>query len=289
MGKDVVDEIDRLVDESLSRPIVDDYNSDRYDKCFHCHRNWHGLAVTEQIARMYGRGVFDESYVAAEDDSKILCPGSDFIGPVAAQPTWRANAWSELMPGWIDEWPAFRWGRMTTGQRRWWRTQLPSDAQIELRHEPNRVILEIGDDSASFDAGDVHFEYEYDDEVMIHQSTHPAARTTMDVLADNAPGIGGTWTPLTAPGVTGHPADLSAPPYAGQIQRFTYTLADVEDLRAAAWRVDDAVATIAETVPDWSWDEPRPTRAEILEARQQANTAREQRLERFRARPEDAR
>ncbi|WP_131810459.1 hypothetical protein [Mycolicibacter heraklionensis] len=77
-----MDTIDRLVDESLATGPVDDYNTNRYDKCWHCDRDWHGIAITERIERMRWSGRFDEAYRVADDDSPVLCPGSDFIGPV---------------------------------------------------------------------------------------------------------------------------------------------------------------------------------------------------------------
>lgn len=50
--------------------------------CFHCHRHWHGLPITERVAEMYDKGLFDETYRTDTDTSRILCPGSEFIGPV---------------------------------------------------------------------------------------------------------------------------------------------------------------------------------------------------------------
>jgi hypothetical protein len=288
----IIDVIDLLVDESLSKPIVDDYNADRYDRCWHCSRPWHGIVITEKIAEMYGRGVFDESYRVDADDSKILCPGSDFIGPVAQQPRWQGG------PVWIGHartlapiplrvaaiWDA-HWNEITTGRRRWWRTQLPSDAQIELRREPARstITLEIGDLSETFDVEDVHFEHEV-----------TANTRVMDVLAEVAPGIGGTWTPLTAPGVTQHPdVHPMHGVYTSYVENVTYS--DSRDGRgytpvnaesqpsaplvvAGHW-VDDGPASHF-AVDEWQWERPR-TRADILERRRQANAAQHQRLERF--------
>lgn len=85
---DIVDRIDELVDQQLSTGPVDDYNADRYDRCPHCDRHWHGLAITERIAEMYRYGRFDEAYSADEDDSRVLCQGSDFIGPMPAEVKW---------------------------------------------------------------------------------------------------------------------------------------------------------------------------------------------------------
>ena len=82
----LLDTIDELVDESLSTGPVDDYNTNRYDKCWHCGRDWHGIAITERIEQMRWSGRFDETYRVADDDSPVLCPGSDFIGPVRTRP-----------------------------------------------------------------------------------------------------------------------------------------------------------------------------------------------------------
>ena len=40
----VIDEIDQLVNESLARPITDDYNNPWQARCELCHGEWHGLA-----------------------------------------------------------------------------------------------------------------------------------------------------------------------------------------------------------------------------------------------------
>ncbi len=39
----VLDEIDRLVNESVARGPRDDYNVNRYPKCAHCPHDWHGI------------------------------------------------------------------------------------------------------------------------------------------------------------------------------------------------------------------------------------------------------
>ena len=90
---DIVDEIDALVDAQLAGGPVDDYNADRYDKCPHCDRHWHGLPVTQLIAAMYRTGQFIEDYSCDADDTRILCRGSDFIGPMPSEHTEHA-LWS---------------------------------------------------------------------------------------------------------------------------------------------------------------------------------------------------
>jgi hypothetical protein len=52
-----------------------------YDRCTRCGRHWHGLPVTERIARMYARGQYDHDYSYTDDDTEILCPGSEIGVP----------------------------------------------------------------------------------------------------------------------------------------------------------------------------------------------------------------
>lgn len=78
---DIVDRIDALVNEQLTGGPEDDYKVNRYDKCGHCDRDWHGFPVTQRVQRMRWEGTYDEDYRIAEDDSPVLCPGSTFIGP----------------------------------------------------------------------------------------------------------------------------------------------------------------------------------------------------------------
>jgi len=40
---EVIDEIDRLVNEQVRGGPVDDYNINRYPRCKHCHHDWHGI------------------------------------------------------------------------------------------------------------------------------------------------------------------------------------------------------------------------------------------------------
>lgn len=84
--KDVVDAIDALVDEQMAggEPRGGfDYYDPAFPRCPHCRRHWHGLAITTRIEEMAAREVMDEDYRYSEDDSPVLCPGSEFIGPVA--------------------------------------------------------------------------------------------------------------------------------------------------------------------------------------------------------------
>ncbi|MEN6546901.1 MAG: hypothetical protein ABFE07_12765 [Armatimonadia bacterium] len=82
MSGDIVDRIDELVDQQLQQePSGYDHNINQ-DKCWHCGREWHGLPITQRIAQMYARRTYDETYSLAEDDSPVLCRGSNFIGPM---------------------------------------------------------------------------------------------------------------------------------------------------------------------------------------------------------------
>ena len=91
----VLDDIDRLVDESLSRgDRSDSFHGDQYREqqpCPWCGQGWHFLKITERMHMMrlgsygqdeFGQGIVDPDYRHDEDDSMILCPGSEFHGPV---------------------------------------------------------------------------------------------------------------------------------------------------------------------------------------------------------------
>jgi hypothetical protein len=105
---DIVHDIDALIDESLAggEPRTGyDYGDPTYPRCPHCDRSWHGLPLTDWIVRMYERGQFDEDYTAATDQSRVLCQGSEFIGPQPAplpgiyggrRPLW----WFNPNPSW---------------------------------------------------------------------------------------------------------------------------------------------------------------------------------------------
>lgn len=86
---DIIDKIDQLIDQQLDagEPRTGyDYGDPAFPKCPHCQRDWHGLRITERMERMRWRNSYDEDYSYAEDDSRVLCPGSDFIGPVPLEP-----------------------------------------------------------------------------------------------------------------------------------------------------------------------------------------------------------
>lgn len=87
MTDDLIDTIDALIDEQLAAGEPEtgyDYDDPTYPSCPHCAEKWHGLAITTRMLGMRFRGVIDPDYRYAEDDSRVLCPGSDFIGPMPA-------------------------------------------------------------------------------------------------------------------------------------------------------------------------------------------------------------
>ncbi|QPX61760.1 hypothetical protein SEA_BUNKER_58 [Gordonia phage Bunker] len=72
--------------------------------CGHCGRDWHGLAITRRIEEMrieyrdraedaylageeqeYGESAILGGYRYDDDDSPVLCPGSEFVGPLTAE------------------------------------------------------------------------------------------------------------------------------------------------------------------------------------------------------------
>lgn len=90
----VLDEIDRLVDESLARgDQSDSFHGEQYRQdqpCPWCVEGYHYLPITQQMWMMrqgsyavdeFGYGIVDPDYRVEDDDSPILCPGSEFHGP----------------------------------------------------------------------------------------------------------------------------------------------------------------------------------------------------------------
>ncbi|EOM77281.1 hypothetical protein DW322_00845 [Rhodococcus rhodnii] len=93
---DIVDQIGALIDEQLDagEPRTGfDFGDQQYPKCGHCGRDWHGLAITARMEEMRRSGVMDAEYRHAEDDSAVLCPGSDFIGPMPAPTQREPHRW----------------------------------------------------------------------------------------------------------------------------------------------------------------------------------------------------
>ncbi|NKS12572.1 hypothetical protein GS580_16670 [Rhodococcus hoagii] len=113
---DIIDAIDALVDEQMAggEPIGGyDYDDPDYPRCPHCGDDWHGLKITRRMRDMRWDGAFDEDYRYAEDDSEVLCPGSDFIGPWATP----------------QELNRIRNGRDSPWHRRWELPELPPEFQ----------------------------------------------------------------------------------------------------------------------------------------------------------------
>jgi hypothetical protein len=81
---DICDQIDELVNDQLANyPQRSGYDFPvNQEKCGHCGREWHGLKITERMEEMRRLRRFDESYRYADDDSEVLCEGSEFIGPM---------------------------------------------------------------------------------------------------------------------------------------------------------------------------------------------------------------
>ncbi|MFD3594371.1 hypothetical protein ACFWU5_16730 [Nocardia sp. NPDC058640] len=131
--RDIVDAIDELVDWQMSQHGQRsgyDHNVNQAT-CPHawCDADWHGLAITRRMQQMRRRGLVDPEYVYADDDSDVLCPGSEFAGEFTppAIPTGYGDG------GWIA--PAFEFPRTYYGGllRRpnltapWAMWQLPDD------------------------------------------------------------------------------------------------------------------------------------------------------------------
>lgn len=227
--KDVVDEIDRLVDEQMAggEPRQGyNYKDPTYPKCWHCGRHWHGLPVTEEIAKMYARGVFDERYRVDSDDSPVLCQGSNFIGPMPPEPwSYTVHYWSELRDRSMEfanyltlNFPTLEFPTSSPPSRdRWWRIVLPPGATMTRNLEPNTVTIEVGEWWQTFHDECVRAQLWQDfDEVRAFQFNAPVrqydtSRIVLDVLQEDAPiGLrcrvpGAFWRPLTALGVTRHP------------------------------------------------------------------------------------
>ncbi|QFG09702.1 hypothetical protein PBI_PIPP_78 [Gordonia phage Pipp] len=102
-GRDIVDDIDALIDEQLAAGETGQAQraatADR--RCGHCGRAWHGLAITTRMEKMrrdylnrvmmsrllgeeyeYAESAILGDYRYADDDSTVLCPGSEFIEPL---------------------------------------------------------------------------------------------------------------------------------------------------------------------------------------------------------------
>ena len=87
MADDIIATIDALIDEQLAQgePVGGyDLGDPGFPICPHCDRDWHGFPLTDKVAEMYSSGLVDEGYRVHDDDSSVLCPGSNAYGPARA-------------------------------------------------------------------------------------------------------------------------------------------------------------------------------------------------------------
>jgi hypothetical protein len=105
--RDIVDAIDELVDTQMAGGEPEtgyDFDDPTFPDCPHswCNESWHGLAITQRMRDMRWRGEIDVDYRYNEDDSTVLCPGSDFTGeftpPEPEQPVY--PQWVMSRYGW---------------------------------------------------------------------------------------------------------------------------------------------------------------------------------------------
>ena len=99
--RDIIDAIDELVDWQLEGgDRSDSFHGEQFREnhpCVWCGQEWHFLPITEEMERMrrgsyardeFGYGIVDPSYSYRDDESGILCPGSEFYGPPDKWGTW---------------------------------------------------------------------------------------------------------------------------------------------------------------------------------------------------------
>lgn len=97
----VLDEIDALVDASLSAgDQSDSWRGDGYrdnHPCPWCREGFHFLPITVRMAEMragsyaldeFGQGIVDPNYSYRNDDSGVVCPGSEWKGPPIGDREW---------------------------------------------------------------------------------------------------------------------------------------------------------------------------------------------------------
>jgi hypothetical protein len=104
MTDDLINGIDQLVDDQIAggeRSAAGRFSgSAEYPRCSHCDREWHGLPVIDHSAKMHKGNEFDKGYRTETDESRVLCRGSDYIGPM---PFEHAPSTAFQCPEW---WPA---------------------------------------------------------------------------------------------------------------------------------------------------------------------------------------
>ncbi|QMU19021.1 hypothetical protein [Gordonia rubripertincta] len=162
-GRDIVDEIDALIDAQLDagEPIGGyDYDDPAFPTCGHCGGSWHGLPITERMEQMRWRGEMDPDYRYRDDDSRVICPGSEFIGPLPApQPIAGCDCWpcqrlrqqravreggfaprQVYSPGGVIpnplyptemQWPQPDWVGLGQAPARWWRLDVTAHRHLD--------------------------------------------------------------------------------------------------------------------------------------------------------------
>jgi len=89
---DIIDRIDALVDNQLQQERSGYDHNLNQQRCPHCGRDFHGLAITERLEQLRRQRCGDDEcvecvtalaeYRYADDETRVLCPGSRFIGPI---------------------------------------------------------------------------------------------------------------------------------------------------------------------------------------------------------------
>ncbi|WP_029923939.1 hypothetical protein [Nocardia otitidiscaviarum] len=103
---DVLAGIDALITQQLDagEPIGGyDYDDPDFPKCLWpgCWEDWHGLKITRRMHEMRWRGALDDDYRYRDDNSEVICPGGDFVGPPAPR---RASLHAGESPWTVREW-----------------------------------------------------------------------------------------------------------------------------------------------------------------------------------------
>ncbi|MCX2753098.1 hypothetical protein [Gordonia sp. 4N] len=173
--QDLLADIDALIDEQLDagEPVGGyDYDDPDFPKCGHCRGDWHGLAITERMQEMRWRGAVDADYRYSQDDSPVVCPGSEFIGPLTAsmapqEPPAGCTCWACRLSRTVAQWPVPDWPldpaawpvavpswTVSIGEPpRWWRLDAAPYRHRNLRFDlvedfrPGRQVLLMRIDS----------------------------------------------------------------------------------------------------------------------------------------------
>ena len=167
---DIIDQIDALVDEQLAnfdnRSGYD--HSVNQERC-RCGRDWHGLPITKRMDGMRSFGEFDPGYVYAEDDSPVMCVGSNTPGPWRQAGLWQLPDYPFAASGRFDYESAYQAaarhvdrliGRMDSGYRmptpvrhrvydgpatgQWWRCDNPQELEVVIDSNSERDDLRSG-------------------------------------------------------------------------------------------------------------------------------------------------